>query len=159
LTTGAIALAAVPWLLAIAGWLFASREANRRETRKELRADLADIEARTGKLVESAKAYCSHPAHSVEQALAHAQVLSTMHAILSGAERYLGVLRPDGCPHKRDASQRLTEFYELGTGDALTTAASADNAGREMYFLELNAAALRLVGALTMAFRAKYPAR
>jgi len=56
-TTGAIIGQLITWLLVIIGWYFVDRTNNRRETRKELRAALSELQAFLDQIENDAVSY------------------------------------------------------------------------------------------------------
>lgn len=122
----------------IGGWIYASGEANKRETRKELRSELQDIESLLAKVTDQTKVYVSET-DGMMMAVSEIQALASIQSLLSRVERFVQSNRlSDKCIIAKASLRALGDYYECASGDSLLEARKGEPAAKQLF--SLNAA-------------------
>lgn len=150
----------MPWLLAIAGWLYAARKADARETRKELRSDASEVAGLIEQINGELKGYLCQEFSDIERAVARVAILSALQALLAKTEHLTKDLRSGS--HDVNAqvcTTRLHSYYELASNDYLESTIKLSTSDAELHYFNLRSEGLLLKTSIDALFRARFPAK
>jgi hypothetical protein len=152
--------APVAWLVAVLGWIYANRQANRRETRKEMRGEIGDIAAVKDRVLGGLIEHRKIESGSREASLLGMQIRADLREIdLLFARLESRHFRGESNVLLRRASQAVEEFFELASGDSLEGSGLSHSDDSECRSLEQHLAGLAVVDALHNLFLTEFEAR
>lgn len=151
-TLHVIALA-VPWCITVVGWRLVSRQADRRETRKDCRALVSDICARITDIEQDAIQYWTSAPGSVEVHVLGAQISRSISATRKAVARLKNLL------DITDTTNLLLEFNEACTGGLFQSNGREVLGVNDLRVIGISVHAMELVESLERAYAARYEVR
>lgn len=153
-------LSAIPWLIAIAGWIYAANKADSRETRKELRTDIAEISCQIEGINKKIKDFESLNPSTIDAAILRAEILAKMQTLLAKVERFTFAINGKYTTVEACACKNcLDAYYDLAVGDNLERTIDHEKIEAEMHYLEVHSSGVFLEESLRTLFRCKFPTR
>jgi len=142
---------AIAWLLVIIGWWITSNQADHREKRKEIRAELDRLAHMIRQLVEDHRLYFTSPPQSAEESKYAVAVKAAFRRISMTLERQSARL------DLVQTQSLFSQFYELITGGEFETTARQVRASNDHSFIVATSFAERIIDAMERAFLARFP--
>ncbi|WP_146193389.1 hypothetical protein [Corticimicrobacter populi] len=135
---------AIAWAVAAAGWLVSSRQANKRERRKEIRTDIATISASINEVLKHVESTLSAKTPS-DRDIAYLSITTTLRDIDMQLERLLGRRYKTSCEIYRTSCRTSSEnFFDCASGDKVLHPSEDVHIKREV-FLETHQQAMLLI--------------
>lgn len=148
---------AIPWLVAIAGWLVANHQANRRETRKELRSDITEICSAISAVRQSLRAQQEEELGSNKRKLAQIAIKQELFAIdLRCSRLFDRKWRTRSKLHLQRVKLNLEAFFDLSSGDILESNAEMPVHQSEALLFQQHSAGLMLDNSLQQLFLVEF---
>lgn len=148
----------IAWGLVLLGWFINNRHANRRERRKEIRSEIADLANSVEKVIDLLRQVHNLPDdYSPDAGLLKVRVVTALYEVDLQMERLV-----DGRAYGRAAKTKCEdcrrlheEFFDLASGDKAFVV-SADKAQREDLLSAAHISARRFIDALHKMFLAEF---
>lgn len=145
------------WIIAAVGWAITNSQANTREKRKEVRAEIAAIEEKLGAILEKLAEYLRNPVRDERAQLLELEIVVGFQSLDLMHERLAKRQQGGAVGLYIDAIKKYQEeFFDLATGSYFETAVRMPEKDVNPRIQALHAKAFLLIESLHSFFLAKF---
>jgi hypothetical protein len=141
---------AIAWIIVFVGWFVTNRQANQREKRKEIRADVDRITGMIRQLVDDHRLYFTAPVGSPEEIRNGVAIKASFQRISMALERQTGRIE---CA---ESKAHFVQLYELMTGGDFEDTSRKVRNQSDHSFVTAASFAERTINAIERGFLAKF---